>query len=197
MPRNYSFLEDLWVITLIERRVAPLHCSVMIFLDKRERWMLFCQIAASCFLTYICSFWHAALWFNQGLSSIKKLIHSLLCCKTTIQTYCGFMDCTGSSPETGCSFWRLLKSWGSYAFAILHSYFHCCLSVCSCYQASKNKFVTKTDHIFSNQRQVKKCVNWKRLVCGNLTKGWMILTWQRIKETAVLLRNNTTIDTSR
>jgi len=80
--------------------------------------MLFCQIAASCILTYICSFLHAALWFNQGLRSIKKLIHSLLCCKTTIQIYCGFMDCTGSSPETGCSFWRLLKSWVSYEYAM-------------------------------------------------------------------------------
>jgi len=28
--------------------------------------MHFCQIAASCLLTYIYSFLHAALWFNQG-----------------------------------------------------------------------------------------------------------------------------------
>ena len=150
--------------------------------------MIFCHIAASCLLRYICSFLHAALWFkrggqrgrnstgaeslwgteilrerqmivgapkspnnvtsissiqyicfrknsgsnmgalnlllapgtiyprfariNQEISSIEKLIHSLLCCKTTMQTNCGLTNCTGNSPETGflLSVWRLVKS---------------------------------------------------------------------------------------
>jgi len=49
--------------------------------------MQFCQIAASCFLRHIYSLLHAALWFDQGFSSVKKLIHSPLCCKTTMQPY--------------------------------------------------------------------------------------------------------------
>jgi len=77
----------------------------------------------------IYSFLHAALWFSQMLSSGKKLIHSPLYCKPTMQTYCELTTCTGNSPETGFSFsfWRLLKSWVSYQFSILYSYFHCCL----------------------------------------------------------------------
>jgi len=35
--------------------------------------MQFCEIAASCLLTYICSFLHAALCFSHGLNSAKKL----------------------------------------------------------------------------------------------------------------------------
>jgi len=46
------------------------------------------------------SFLHTALCFSQGISFDKKLIHLPLCCKTSMQTYFGQMDCTGSSPET-------------------------------------------------------------------------------------------------
>jgi len=35
----------------------------------------------------------------MGISSDKKLIHSPLCCKTSIQIYYALMDCTGNSPE--------------------------------------------------------------------------------------------------
>jgi len=67
---------------------------------------------------------------NQEISSIEKLIHSLLCCKTTMQTNCGLTNCTGNSPETGflLSVWRLVKSWVSHKFYILHSYIYCCFS---------------------------------------------------------------------
>ena len=67
---------------------------------------------------------------SQEISSVKKLIHSLLCCKTTMQTNCGLTNRTGNSPENGFSFsfWRLAKSCVSYKFSILHSYFYCCLS---------------------------------------------------------------------
>jgi len=49
---------------------------------------------------------------NQEISSVKKLIHSLLCCKTTMQINCGLTNCTGNSPETSFSFsvWTLVKS---------------------------------------------------------------------------------------
>jgi len=49
---------------------------------------------------------------NQEISSVKKLVHSRLCCKTTMQTNCGLTNCTGNNPETGFSFsfWRLVKS---------------------------------------------------------------------------------------
>jgi len=40
-----------------------------------------------------------------------------------MQTYCGFTDCIGNSPENGFSFSKLLESWVSYMFSILHSYF--------------------------------------------------------------------------
>jgi len=36
---------------------------------------------------YIYSFLDAALCFNQEISSVKKLIHSLLCCKPTMRTH--------------------------------------------------------------------------------------------------------------
>jgi len=67
---------------------------------------------------------------NQEISPGKKLIHSLLCCKTTMQTNCGLTNHTGNSPENGFSFsfWRLVKSCVSYKFSILYSYFYCCLS---------------------------------------------------------------------
>ena len=50
--------------------------------------------------------------YQSGDSFVKKLIHSLLCCKTTMQTNCGLTNCTGNGPETGFSFsfWRLVKS---------------------------------------------------------------------------------------
>jgi len=67
---------------------------------------------------------------NQEISFAQKLIHSLLCCKTTMQTNFGRTNCIGNSPETGFSFsiWRLVNSWVSYKFSILHSYFYCCFS---------------------------------------------------------------------
>jgi len=54
-----------------------------------------------------------------------------------MQTYCRLTNCAGNSPETGFSysFWRLAKSWVSYTFSILHSYFHCCLSMRGCHHA--------------------------------------------------------------
>ena len=76
-----------------------------------------------------------AIWpryapLNLEISSVKKLIHAPLCRKTTMQTNCGLTNCTGNSPETGFwfSFWRLVKSWVSNTFSILHSHFYCCLS---------------------------------------------------------------------
>ena len=62
---------------------------------------------------------------SQEISSVKKLIHSLLCCETTMQTNCGLTNCTSNSPETGFSFsvCRLAKSWVSYKFSMLNSYF--------------------------------------------------------------------------
>jgi len=49
---------------------------------------------------------------NLEISSVKKSIHSLLCCETTMQTDCGLANCTDNSPESGSSFsfWRLVKS---------------------------------------------------------------------------------------
>jgi len=52
---------------------------------------------------YIYSFLYAALWFNQVLSSVKKL-NSPLCCKPAMQTYCGLTNCSGNSPQTGFPF---------------------------------------------------------------------------------------------
>jgi len=67
---------------------------------------------------------------NLEISSVKKPIHTLLCCKPTMQTNIGLTNCTGNSPETVFlfSFWRLVKSWVSNKFSTLHSYFYCCLS---------------------------------------------------------------------
>jgi len=84
---------------------------------------------------------------NLEISTVKKPIHSLLCCKTTMQTNCGLMNCTGNSPESGFSFsfWRFVKSWVSNTFSTLHSYFHCCLSFSfqGGHQGLKNKLVKK------------------------------------------------------
>jgi len=67
---------------------------------------------------------------NLEISSVKKSIQSLLCCKTTMQTNCGLTNCTGNSPEAGFSFslWRLVKYLVNNKFFTLHSYFYCCLS---------------------------------------------------------------------
>jgi len=48
---------------------------------------------------------------NQEISSVKKLIHSLLCCNTTMHTNCRLTNGTGNNPETVFSFtlWRLVK----------------------------------------------------------------------------------------
>jgi len=48
----------------------------------------------------------------QETSFVKKLIHSLLCCKTTMQTNCGLTNCSGNCPETSFSFsfWRLVNT---------------------------------------------------------------------------------------
>ena len=86
------------------------------------------------------------------ISSVKKPIHSLLCCKTPMQTNCGLSNCTGNSPETGFSFsfWSLVKSWVSNTFSALHSYFYCCLSFSfqGGHQALKNKLVKKQNTIY-------------------------------------------------
>jgi len=47
---------------------------------------------------YICSFCHAALWLNQEISSVKNLVHSPLCCKTTMQTNGRLTNCPGNNP---------------------------------------------------------------------------------------------------
>jgi len=60
---------------------------------------------------YIFSFLHTVLWFNQKLSFVKKLIHSPLYCKTSMQTICGITDCTGNSIKLFFSFLRLVKSY--------------------------------------------------------------------------------------
>jgi len=57
---------------------------------------------------HIYSFSHAALCFSQVLNSVKKLIHSLSCCKPTMQTNCGLMNCTGNSPEFWNCFFRFI-----------------------------------------------------------------------------------------
>ena len=49
-------------------------------------------------ITMIYSFVHAALWFNQKISFLKKLIHSPLCCKTTMQTNCGLNELHWQQP---------------------------------------------------------------------------------------------------
>jgi len=89
---------------------------------------------------------------NLEISSVKKPIHSLLCCKTTVQTNCGLTNCTGNSPETGFSFsfWRFVKSSVSNKFSTLHSCFYCCLSFSfqGSHQALKNKLVK--NRLFSN-----------------------------------------------
>jgi len=79
-----------------------------------------------------------------------ELIHSPLCCKTTMQTNCGLTNCTGSSPETvfSFSFWRLVKSWvsnraGALKVSILHSYFYYCLCFRRRCQALKNRGVKR------------------------------------------------------
>jgi len=56
-----------------------------------------------------------------------------------MQTQWGLTNCTGNSRETSFSFscWRIVKSWGSHKFFIVHCYFHCCLSCRGCHQAFK------------------------------------------------------------
>ena len=107
---------------------------------------------------YICGFLHAALLFNQVLSSVMKLIHSPLCCKPTMQTYCGLTNCTSNSPETGFSFsyLRLVKSWVSCKFSILHSYFHRCLSFRGWSSRIRNKLVKNRSVSYSPARGVTK-----------------------------------------
>ena len=57
----------------------------------------------------------------MGITSDNKLLHSLLCCKTRMQAYCGHMDRIGDTVKSCFAFCRLLES------CVVHSYFHHCL----------------------------------------------------------------------
>ena len=65
---------------------------------------------------------HARYGSIGGICFDKKLILLPLCCKTSMQTCCGLTDCTGNSPETAFSLWRLRKSCVSYKSAICISF---------------------------------------------------------------------------
>jgi len=75
------------------------------------------------------SFLHAALCFSHGISSDKTLIRFSLCCKTSMQTYCGQTVAAGNSPET--VFFALEAS------NVLRQLFHNCHSFQCCHQTFK------------------------------------------------------------
>jgi len=91
------------------------------------------------------------------ISSIEKLIHLPWCCNTKVQTYCGLTDCTDSTPETGFSSCRLLKSCFSPKFSMLIAFLSSLLLFRSKLPPSiKKELVTKTGQSCTAQRQVQK-----------------------------------------
>jgi len=77
---------------------------------------------------------------NLEISSVKKPIHSLLCCTTAMKALLNALQCNADKLQThklhwrypwNCLFvliWRLVKSWVSNKFSTLHSDYYCCLS---------------------------------------------------------------------
>ena len=109
-------------------------------------------------------------------SSVKESIHSLLCCKITMQTNCGLTNFTGNSPETGFSFsfWRLVN-----IESVIVSFPHCIpifaaafpFSFQGGHQALKNKLVKKQT-IFIQQGSQSRTANATAFVkAGQFSRG--------------------------
>ena len=112
---------------------------------------------------------------NLEISSAKKPIHSLLCCKTMMQTKCGHTNCTGNSPETAFSFSfsRLVKSYVSTKFSTLRSSFYCCLSFSfQGHQALKKKLVKKQTIFIQHSRKSRtaNATAYERASCSHAAK---------------------------
>ena len=58
---------------------------------------------------------------TSGISSNMKLIYSPLRCKTSMQTHCGLMNCTGNSPETSLEAYKVLHQLQVFHIALLFS----------------------------------------------------------------------------
>jgi len=91
--RNYPGAESLWGRQKIPT-LSHVHSSIQYICFRKTSGS---KIGAPNLHLGPSAIWPRYAHVNPEINFIKKPIHSLLCCKTTMQTNCGLTNCTGNS----------------------------------------------------------------------------------------------------